>query len=113
MNEINANQGFSITGICKGLKTTVSGQYTNHDLGIAIQVPDGFGGYTENITYVSVFGDSLERLSIQAENFKGKLVCLPVNVLAKLSKANNAYQRVLPQQGANMIEIKSQLKAAS
>jgi gamma DNA binding protein G5P len=102
----NLDHGFNLVGICKGIKQVQSGQYTNTDLGIAVQRPDGFGGTSESLIYVSLFGESLHRLSQQVPNLIGKLVALPVVVQAKKSeRTGNAYQRIFPHGNSNLIAL--------
>lgn len=105
--------GFNIVGICKGIMQKQNGKYLNNDLVIGVQVPDGFGGFTESQIYVGLFGDHLSRIQAQMPNAQGKAVSVSVLIKAlKSERTGNAYQKIQPHQNTNLLVLsgENQLK---
>lgn len=91
-NKQTLPQGVLISGICKGSRTTQSGDYTNNDIGISVQIPDGYGGFNEQVENVSVFGSRKDELMNRANELKGKHVVISVLRRAmKSERTGNAY----------------------
>ncbi len=109
---MNIEHGFNIVGICKGINTKQNGQYVNNDLVIGTHSPDGFGGFIESQIYIGLYGDSLNRIQMQVEKCRGKLVSVSVLIKAlKSERTGNAYQKISPHQNTNLVlldEVKLQ-----
>ena len=99
-------QGVLISGVCKGYRSTIRGDYTNESIGIAIQMDDGYGGVTETIEEISIYGDAKERIKAQAETMKGKNVVISVLRRAmKSDRTQNAYLSQGIHANSNLIQV--------
>ncbi len=87
-------QGLNMVGILKGVRTEISGQYTNEYLGIAITSNDGYGGTREQLEEIPLFGDSGSKIKTKVPDLIGELVSVSFFERAlKSERTQNAYMR--------------------
>jgi len=96
-------QGLNMVGICKGIKVEQSGEYTNEYLGIAVSIPDGYGGTSETIEDIPIFGEQGENIKRQVQELIGKPVSISFTERAlKSDRTGNAYMRRSIHQNSNL-----------
>jgi len=99
-------QGLNMVGVLKGVRTEISGQYTNEYVGIAITTNDGYGGTAEQLEEIPLFGDAGARIKQKVPELIGELVSLSFFERAlKSERTQNAYMRRSLHANSDLVAI--------
>ena len=104
--------GLNMVGICKGIKIEKrpnpnGGEYVNESLGIAVTSPDGYGGTTEDIEDIPLFGEVGTRIKNQVADLMGKPVSISFYESAQKGKnePHNPYLRRGLHQNSHLVAL--------
>jgi hypothetical protein len=104
--------GLNMVGICKGIKVEKrpnpnGGEYINESLGVAVTSPDGYGGTSENIEDIPLFGDNGNRIKNQVADLIGKPVAISFYETAQKGRnePHNPYMRRGLHANSNLVAL--------